>query len=190
MEKWKDIKGYEGLYQVSNYGRVKSLRRYRKNHSKKQLVEEKIKQPRESWQGYLLMDLYKNNQQKTIRVHIVVAETFIPNEENKETVNHKDGNKANNRVDNLEWCTYKEQNVHFYKHNLKSKENIEKAVKAMNKKNSKKTRCINNGTIYSSASEASRAVGVSASLIMRVCRGERKTAGKGENGEPLMWEYV
>lgn len=190
MEIWKDIKDYEGLYQVSNTGKVKSLQRHKKNHTKIQIVEEKIKNTRKDRQGYLLLDLYKDNKQKTIRVHRVVAETFIPNPENKETVNHMDGDKRNNEVKNLEWSSFKEQNIHFYEKKLKTDESIEKAIKAMNKASSKKTKCLSDGVIYSSASEASRAAGVSASLIMRVCRGERKTAGKDENGNPLRWEYV
>ena len=189
-EVWKDIKGFEGLYQVSNLGRVKSLERYRSNHSKLQKVEEKIKSTREDAQGYLLVDLYKDNKQKTVRVHRLVAEAFIPNIENKETVNHLDGDKSNNKVNNLEWATFKEQNEHFYKKNLKSEKNIQKAVKAMNKANAKKTRCLNTGEIYKSASEAGRQIGISGSAIMRCCRGESKSAGKDENGKPLKWEYV
>jgi hypothetical protein len=190
MEIWKDIKGYEGLYQVSNTGKIKSLERLRKNHSKTQIVEEKIKSTRKDQQGYLLLDLYKDNKPKTVRVHRIVAETFILNSENKETVNHIDGNKENNDVSNLEWSTFEEQNNHLYKNKLKTQSSIERAVKSMNKATSKKTKCIETGKIYNSASEAARDVGVSASLIMRVCRGERKTAGKDKNGNPIHWEYV
>lgn len=190
MEFWKDIKGYEGLYQVSDTGRIKSLQRHRKNHTKTQIVKEKIKNTRKDPQGYLLLDLYKDNKPKTIRVHRLVAETFIPNPENKETVNHMDGDKENNDVENLEWASFKEQNNHIYEKKLKSDESIDKAIKAMNKASSKKTMCLNDGIIYNSASEAGRAVGVSASLIMRVCRGERKSAGKDKNGNSLRWGYV
>lgn len=190
MEIWKDIKGYEGLYQVSNTGKIKSLERLRRNHSKTQLVEEKIKNARKDPQGYLMLDLYKDNKPKTIRVHRLVAETFISNPDEKDTVNHIDGNKENNDISNLEWSTFEEQNNHFYKNNLKSQESIDKSIKAMNKASSKKTKCLNDGVVYDSASEASRAVGVSASLIMRVCRGERKSAGKDKNGNSLKWEYV
>lgn len=94
------------------------------------------------------------------------------------------------KVNNLEWATFKEQNEHFYKKNLKSEKNIQKAVKAMNKANAKKTRCLNTGEIYKSASEAGKQIGISGSAIMRCCRGESKSAGKDENGKPLKWEYV
>ncbi len=189
-ETWKDIVGYEGLYQVSNFGRVKSLERYRSNHGKQQLISESIKSTRKDKQGYLLLDLYKDNKQKTVRVHRLVAEHFLNNPDNKETVNHIDGNKENNNVMNLEWSTFKEQNEHLYKNNLKSKKNIDKAVKAMNKAQAKKVKCLNNGVIYESASEAARTVGISGSLIMRCCRGERKSAGKDENMNALHWIYI
>lgn len=190
VEVWEDIKGYEGLYQISNLGRVKSLGRHRRNHGKLQKVEEKIKNVRMDTQGYLLTDLYKDNKQKTVRVHRLVAETFICNEECKETVNHIDGNKLNNTVENLEWSTFKEQNEHFYRNNLKKEENIKKAVIAMNKANSKKVKCLNTGEIYNSASEAARDKGVSPSLVMGCCRGVRKSAGKDKNMNPLHWMYI
>jgi hypothetical protein len=190
LETWKDIAGYEGMYQVSNTGKIKSLKRYRTNYSKLQLVPEKIKSLRKDPQGYLQVDLYKNNKQDCRRIHRVVAEAFIPNPENKPTVNHIDGDRNNNDVTNLEWADHREQNIHFYENNLKSAGSIKKAIKAMNKANSKKTKCLNDGKIYESASAAARVVGVSPSLIMRVCRGKGKTAGKDEHGRPLRWKYV
>jgi hypothetical protein len=190
IEIWKDIKDYEGLYQVSNLGRIKSLERYKDNHGTKQLIPSKMKSTRKDSQGYLLLDLYKDNKSKTVRVHRLVAEMFIDNVENKETVNHIDGNKENNCIDNLEWATYKEQNNHFYKNNLKSEENISKAIKAMNKALSKRVRCLNDNKEYVSASDAARTIGISPSLIMRCCRGKSKMAGKDENMNPLRWIYI
>lgn len=107
MEEWKDIKGYEGLYAVSNEGQVKSLR------------TGKIHKERLTFDGYVKATLTVNYKAKDYRVHRLVAEAFIPNIDNKETVNHKDGVKTNNNVNNLEWATRSEQNIHSYKHNLK-----------------------------------------------------------------------
>jgi hypothetical protein len=189
-ETWVDIEGYEELYSISTLGRVKSLERYRQNHGRLQKVESKIKSTRKDKQGYVLLDLYKDNKPKTVRVHRIVAEAFIPNPNNKETVNHIDGDKSNNNINNLEWASAKEQNEHFYKRNLKSKENIEKAVKAMNKVQSKKVKCLNDETVYESVSEAARQIGITGSLIARCCRGERKSAGKDKNMNPLRWIYL
>jgi len=100
MEIWKDIKGYEGLYQISNLGNVKSLFRY-----KKTLKPFFRKQ-------YFSVNLSKNNNFKTFTVHRLVAENFIINPENKLQVNHIDGNKLNNNIDNLEWNTAKENTNH------------------------------------------------------------------------------
>jgi len=108
-EIWKDIKGYEGYYQVSSEGRVKSLaRKIRCNRS----LKERILKPGLGGFGYPQVILCVDNQKYNIFIHRLVAEAFIPNLENKLEVNHIDGNKENNRVDNLEWCTRKENMTH------------------------------------------------------------------------------
>lgn len=99
-EIWKDIKGYEGLYQVSNFGRVKSL------VNNKGQYREKILNPIIG-NGYYRVRLFKNKQNKLYSVHRLVAEAFIPNPDNLPQVNHRDENKLNNSVDNLEWCDNK-----------------------------------------------------------------------------------
>lgn len=108
-EIWKDIVGYEGLYQVSNLGRVKSLDRIdASGHRRKG----KILKPRINHDGYVQINLHKNSIRKTVSVHRIVAIAFIPNTENKREVNHVDENKANNHVSNLQWCSPKENVNH------------------------------------------------------------------------------
>ena len=92
-EEWRDVKGYRGLYQVSNFGRVNSL------------VSNSMMTPSVGRQGYLVVNLYKNGTRKMHGVHRIVAGAFLPNPDDKPQVNHKDGNKQNNNVNNLEWCT-------------------------------------------------------------------------------------
>lgn len=105
MEEFRDIKGYEGLYQVSNLGRVKSLNY---NHTKK----EKILKWSKDKDGYLISSLCKEGKHKTFTVHRLVAEAFLDNPHNYPCINHKDENKTNNNVENLEWCTVK-YNVNY-----------------------------------------------------------------------------
>lgn len=117
MEFWKDIEGYEGLYQVSNLGRVRSLDRVVYQIQKggkltpmmyKGQILKMIHKPT----GYVFCSLSKDNIQETKLVHRLVAEAFIPNPNNYPCVNHKDENKLNNVVENLEWCTHR-YNVNY-----------------------------------------------------------------------------
>ena len=104
MEIWKDIKGYEGLYQVSNYGRVKSLQRFVNNNTGKRLVKERILKEGITKRGYIVAALGINN---TKNVHRLVLETFCPIDEKMDTM-HIDNDRTNNRLDNLKWGTRKE----------------------------------------------------------------------------------
>lgn len=100
-EIWKDIEGYEGLYQVSSLGRVRRV---------KSLKIGKILKPCKNLKGYCIVVLSKNGKHKTLTIHRLVAQTFIPNPDKLPCVNHKDEDKTNNRVENLEWCTYEYNN--------------------------------------------------------------------------------
>ena len=108
MEEWKKIDDYEN-YEISSFGQVRSL-----NYNKV-----KILICSEDTDGYLRIGLYKNSKGKTFRIHRLVATAFIPNPENKSQVNHIDGNKQNNRLENLEWNTAIENIIHAYKTGLK-----------------------------------------------------------------------
>ena len=108
MEEWKNIIGYEGLYEVSNTGQVRSLDRYVKySNGRIHLHKGKVLSPVKDKYGYLVVCLYCNEKQKIIKIHRLVAQAFIPNPNNLPEVNHKDEDKTNNSVDNLEWCTAK-----------------------------------------------------------------------------------
>ena len=106
-EIWKDIKGFEGLYQVSNFGRVKSFPR-----KGTQTTKERIIKFTKSNKNYLVANLKNNNIQQSFSIHRLVAQAFIPNPDNLPQVNHIDGNKQNNNVNNLEWCTNKQNRCH------------------------------------------------------------------------------
>ena len=106
MEIWRDVKGYEGLYQVSNLGKVKNL------------STNKLAQPSLNDKGYLKVSMSKNNKWKTEKVHRLVAETFLRNNDPKAEINHKNGNKLDNRVDNLEWVSHRDNMKHAWQTGL------------------------------------------------------------------------
>jgi len=174
-EEWKDIKDYEGLYQVSNLGRIKSLGRYKNNWSKKQWVEERILKQRLANTGYYMVVLSKNGKVKGFLVHRLVAETFIPNPENKPQVNHKDENKLNNHIENLEFCTRK-YNCNYGTKMERQKEKLGKSVIQYDRNMT----CIN---IYSSITKASQTTKINLGNIAKCCKNERKTAGG------YIWKY-
>lgn len=115
-EIWKDIPNYEGLYQISNYGQAKSLMFINKQCKNKR---EKILKTYINNRGYKTIKLAKNKTKKAFFIHRLVAENFINNLENKKEVNHIDGNKLNNNVSNLEWCTRSENMHHAYEMGLR-----------------------------------------------------------------------
>jgi len=115
MEIWKDIKDYENIYQISNLGRVKRLERKVIDTLKRiYTYPEKILTGDHSKSDYTKITLVKNRKNKVFRIHRLVAITFIPNLENKREVNHKDGNKLNNNIANLEWVSPSENIRHAF----------------------------------------------------------------------------
>ena len=162
-----DIKGFEGLYQISNKGRVKSLKN---NKTKK----EKLLKLDINSNGYLQVDLYKNNKKKRFYIHRLVAQAFIENPNNYTYVNHKDECKTNNVVTNLEWCTNK-YNSNYGTRN----ERIGKALKGIIPKANppKQVGAFKKGELvftFPSTREAKRQ-GFIQGNVAACCRGERKS---------------
>lgn len=114
-EIWKDVEGFEGYYQVSNFGNVKTVVRH--DFKRNREIPEKIRKPI-CIHGYLYCDLWKDGEPKRFAVHRMVATAFLENPHGKREVNHIDGNKSNNHVSNLEWCTHSENENHAYKTKL------------------------------------------------------------------------
>lgn len=124
-ELWKDIKGYEGIYQVSNMGRVKSLEREigHRYNGKTRTIPERIMHACDNGNGYKVVYLVKDGSRKSKYIHSLVAECFLQNQTGKNYINHKDYDTSNNDIDNLEWCTQKE-NVSYSKHKMKHRKQV------------------------------------------------------------------
>lgn len=168
-EIWKDIEGYEGLYQVSNLGRVKRIMFI--NNKTIKPSNKVLSCNKKDKSGYVCVTLWKDGTRKYDRMHRIVAKTFIPNIDNKPVINHKDGNKANNCVENLEWVTYKENTHHALKTGLFKNTHRSKKVIQYDK-NMKPIKQ------YSSTKEVERRLGYDASSIRDCCTGRKhhKTA--------------
>ena len=195
-EVWKDIVGYEGLYQVSNYGRVKSLD---KIDSKGYHRREKILRTPSSKDGYCQTGLTKEGIRKMYKVHRLVADAFISNPKNKPQVNHIDGNKTNNHITNLEWVTRAENMKHAYKIGLtkgnKGHKHSEKTKNRMS--NSHKDKygikviCITTGEVFSSIRTASQNTNATENGISLCCKGKQNYSGKSlVTNEKLSWQYL
>jgi len=177
-EIWKDIKGYEGRYQVSNMGRVKSLERVtiRKDGSKLP-VKERILKPCTKPNGYLQVVLCASSgKRETPKIHRLVCEAFHENPKNKPCVNHIDENKANNVASNLEWCTY-EENLNHGTHNARS-------AKARSKPVGQYTLEGELVKVWQSTMEVERELGFLNGNISAAARGEYKAA------YGYVWKYI
>lgn len=156
-EIWRDIEGYEGLYQVSSFGRVKSF------------YTNRILKGYQIASGYLGLRLYKNNIGSMNTIHRIVAEAFIPNPENKPQVNHIDEDKTNNRVDNLEWVTAKENINHGTRTGRVAKKQRIQII-ATNIKTGESQE-------FNSGKECAVQLGVNSTGINHALKGRRKQAG-------------
>ena len=179
-EIWKDVAGYRGLYQISNYGNLRSLV---DKYGRKRVLLRKFQKNKK---GYPQTRLYKNHTGKTIKIHRLVATTFIPNPHNYPMVNHKDEDKTNNCVWNLEWCDAK------YNANYGSLSERKKIININHPSKSKPVAMFDNNwellMIFPSCSEAERQTNISQSLISKVCRqpmGKFHAGGKNWR----FWEY-
>lgn len=180
-KEWKEIKGYEGKYIISNYGEIISLPRYKQNNSKLQYVEPKeIKRCVNRKNGYVYVQLWNEAKYKNIRLHRLVAETFLENPHNYSQVNHIDGDKTNNKVDNLEWCTQSQNGLHAYKIGLANNENQKIKVRQYD----------NDGNLvaeYNSLLEASKITGINIQKISFCINGKYKYKRKSEK---YRWEKL
>ena len=179
-EIWKDIEEYEGLYQVSNYGNIKAF--YYKGKRHQTLLRKSVGKL-----GYEMVGLNKNGVHKTFTVHRLVAQAFIPNPDNKPCIDHINTNKTDNRVNNLKWCTQKE--------NINNPITLETWGETHNKnkigKNSRRHKVIHQyskeGVFikeWYGSLEIKRDLGLCDTVVRDCCRGKQKTAGG------FIWKYV
>lgn len=177
-EYWVQIAGYEGLYEVSNCGRVKSLDRVIFNSGtpnglytvKGRILTQRINNKRN---GYCELSLHKDGKEKRYKVHRLVAEAFLPNPDNLPEVNHIDGNKENNNVKNLEWCTSKQNKEHGWNTGLYTGEHRKSPIK-----------CNETGICYESVVQASELIPCDRSAIFRVL------SGKKDRVKGLTFSYI
>lgn len=180
MEVWKDVEGFSGYYEVSNHGRVRSVNR--RVHCAIRNNPNVVKRGRilkpQNQRGYLSVRLCKEGTGKIIMVHRIVASAFLDRPDGKDFVNHKNGNKADNRVENLEWCTAQENSIHAVRTGL---------LVPPEPQNRKKIRCCETGEIFEGSYRAaewlnhskfsySKSIPTMAVKIRHCCSGKIRSA--------------
>lgn len=169
---WSWIPGYVGCYQVNPSGDVRSVDRIIKHGNGVSRLNGRILKHRINEHGYHMVALYKNGSAKNMKVHRLVADAFLEKDPNRFEINHKDGDKSNNKLSNLEWCTRKENIRHSIEHGLRKPPTNKRAVRR------------SDGVVFESISDAARELNTSSGHICDALRGVIKTA----NG--YSFEYV
>ena len=176
MEKWETIKGYNGCYLISDFGNTKSTnKRVIINGKLLTINREKVLTPKKTKNGYLQITIKYESKVKSYLIHRLVAISFIENKLNKKCVNHKDLDKTNNRVTNLEWVTHSENTKHFFINGL--------PYNRFGKNNgrAKKVIDIKTGIIYETISDALKSINISQPYLSMMLSGKRK------NNTNLQW---
>ena len=188
-EIWKSIKNYEGLYEISNYGRVKSINRLVKGRWGFTKINEKILNLVFDKDGYLIVTLCKDGKQKVGKVHRLVAEAFLDNPNNYPVINHIDGRKENNNVENLEFCTQSHNVKEAYRLGLEKPQLTGLGKLGIKNKKAMKIKQIDLATnevvnYYYGTLEAQRNTGINFRNIHMCLNGKRKSAGG------YIWRYA
>lgn len=187
-EEWRNIEGFEGVYQVSNLGRVKSLSRAVPNQTSIPIRKTQIMKQRFNANGYLCVRIQVNKKTKGKSVHRLVAQAFIPNPQNKPFVNHKCGIKADNRVSELEWVTNQENTIHSYRLGLQKPNRHLLGHKGSSCHNSiPVTQYTLDGAFvknWDCQADVKRALNINQAHISDCCRGKRNTV------RGFIWKYT
>lgn len=169
IEEWRDIANFEGLYLISNLGHVKSVERYKRNNTGTQFVNERLRVLTPDKDGYLKVCLSKDGKRYVRSVHRLVAEAFIPNPDNLPVINHKNEDKQDNKVENLEWCTVR-YNTMYGTGRIRTSMKQGKSVEQLD---------LDGNVIdeFYSMRVAAKITGIPQPNIHKVCNGVRQTAG-------------
>lgn len=194
-EIWKDIKEYEGIYQVSNQGRIKSLERIVANNKKGKIYYRKVKEciltPSPLSDGYLVVSLHKDLKMKNFKIHRLVALSFLENPNGYLQVDHINTIKSDNRVENLRWCTSKQNHnngLTLINHKRATLDKIQrfkgKYIERLSKPVRQYDLNLNLIREFSSISEAAKTFNISSTTMQRNCKGKQRTAGN------YIWKYA
>lgn len=175
-EEWRDVVGYEGLYQVSNLGRVKGVARKVNRNGHMVSVPERFLNQNDNTNGYLRVSLSKSNHVKQVFVHRLVAEAFVDNPEGYKYIDHLDNDRHNNKPDNLVWCTQSENIAAAYSRGRRKYVPMSKEARARVTKKIAKPVVRSDGKIYPSVTSAARDLGVTMAMVSHVLNGRAQTA--------------